>query len=81
LSNWQHAYSVGALAAGYAESGDFANAVKWQEAFLRLCSEGDKKKWGHLLELYKSGKRFQEQRQEFRFGRAVGEMHASAACA
>jgi tetratricopeptide (TPR) repeat protein len=70
FSGWKNAYAVGALAAAYAESGDFVNAVKWQEEFLRLCSEGEKKKWGFLLELYKSGKPFREGRgrQEFRFG-------------
>jgi tetratricopeptide (TPR) repeat protein len=68
MSGWNNAHGVGALAAAYAESGDFVNAVKWQEEFLRLCSEGDKKKWGFLLELYKSGKPFRGQRQEFRFG-------------
>ncbi len=68
MSGWNNAHGVGALAAAYAESGDFVNAVKWQEEFLRLCPEGDKKKWGFLLELYKSGKPFRGQRQEFRFG-------------
>ena len=83
VSGWKNAYGVGALAAAYAESGDFENAVKWQEEFLRLGSENDQKKWGFLLELYKSGKPFRERgsefrepRQEFRFG---GESRYSAA--
>lgn len=68
VSDWKNAYGLCALAAAYAESGDFANAVKWQEAFLRLGSEEDKKKWGFLLDLYKSGKPFRGGRQESRFG-------------
>jgi tetratricopeptide (TPR) repeat protein len=68
VSGWKNAHGVGALAAAYAEIGDFVNAIKWQEEFLRLCSEAEKKKWGFLLELYKSGKPFRGQRQEFRFG-------------
>jgi tetratricopeptide (TPR) repeat protein len=68
MSGWTHAFGILTLAAAYAENGDFANAVKWQEEFLRLCSEENKKKWGFLLDLYKSGKPFRGGRQEFRFG-------------
>jgi tetratricopeptide (TPR) repeat protein len=68
VSGWKNPYGVCALAAAYAETGDFANAIKWQEEFLRLCSEEAKKKWGFLLDLYKSGKPFRGGRQESGFG-------------
>ena len=68
VAGWKNPYGVCALAAAYAENGDFANAVKWQEEFQRLGSEEVKKKWGFLLDLYKSGKPFRGGRQESRFG-------------
>jgi tetratricopeptide (TPR) repeat protein len=71
LSGWKYPNGLVALAAAYAETGDFDNAVKWQEEFLRLCSEGDQKKWGFLLDLYKSGKSFRGGRQETGFGSVV----------
>ncbi len=73
MSGWKYANGIVALAAAYAETGDFENAVKWQEEFLRLGSEADQKKWGFLLDLYKSRKLFRGGRQgggrqEIRFG-------------
>ena len=62
LSSWKNAYGVCTLAAAYAEAGDFENAVKWQEEFLRLCSEVDRKKWSYLLDLYKSGKPYRREK-------------------
>jgi tetratricopeptide (TPR) repeat protein len=68
MSDWKTMHGVGALAAAYAETGDFENAVKWEEEHLRLCPEGDRKKWSFLLDLYKSRKPFRGVREESGFG-------------
>jgi hypothetical protein len=56
------------LAVACAEAGDFENAVKWQEKSLEASSEAEKKKWGYLLDLFKSGKPFPIENQDFRLG-------------
>jgi tetratricopeptide (TPR) repeat protein len=60
LSGGKDALGAVALAAAYAETGDFESAVKWQEESLRLCPEDDKAKWTILLKLYKLRKPYRE---------------------
>lgn len=54
LTNWKHPYILGTLAAAYAETGDFDNAVKYQQQADSLYSEKDKQRWKYLIELYKA---------------------------
>ena len=68
LSGWKDGYCLRMLAIACAEAGDFENAVKWQEKSLELSPESEKKKWGFLLDLYRSGKPFPIENQEFRLG-------------
>ena len=49
-----------ALAAAYAESGDFAKARDWQEKAIELAPENSKQGPRNLLELYKQGKPYHE---------------------
>ncbi|HEX5445143.1 MAG TPA: hypothetical protein VFW87_14995 [Pirellulales bacterium] len=41
LSDWKDAANVEALAAAYAERGDFEEAIKWQTEVVRLYADGD----------------------------------------
>jgi hypothetical protein len=61
LTDWQVAYCLGTLAAAYAESGDFKNAVAWQEKAQKMYSAEDGRRWAFLLDLYRSGKPFREE--------------------
>jgi hypothetical protein len=49
-----------ALAAAHAETGNFQEAVKWQEKALMKCPETYKKEFGGRLDLYRSGKPYRE---------------------
>ena len=60
LSEWKDANDLDTLAAAYAESGDFAKAVEWQEKAHKLYSDEDKKKWGKLLDLYRDKKPYRD---------------------
>jgi tetratricopeptide (TPR) repeat protein len=50
----------GTLAAAYAETGDFMNAVKWQEKAIELGPEKEKQGATERLELYRSNKPYRE---------------------
>jgi serine/threonine protein kinase/tetratricopeptide (TPR) repeat protein len=63
LTEWKNAAFIDTLAAAYAESGDFAQAVKWQSQALELASPDLKKELATRLELYGSGKPFREESQ------------------
>ena len=61
LSEWKDADSLDTLAAAYAEAGDFAQAVKYQERCLEQLDEDvDKDEYTERLKLYHAGKPFHE---------------------
>jgi tetratricopeptide (TPR) repeat protein len=51
-SNWEEARCIESLAAAYAESGDFANAIRWQTRFQEMCEVDDQERCEHCLEKY-----------------------------
>jgi hypothetical protein len=57
LTNWKDGYVLSTLAAAYAEAGDFASAVRWEEQALQRPTSGSKSKTDQdRLALYKAGK-------------------------
>lgn len=61
LTEWKNYTYIGTLAAAYAENGDFDKAVEWQEKASKMYNDEEKKKWGMLLDLYKSGKPYRDE--------------------
>jgi tetratricopeptide (TPR) repeat protein len=60
-SQWRKASHLGTLAAAYAETGDFGEAIQWQERALDLAApEYDKAAAQSRLELYRAGKPYRE---------------------
>jgi beta-lactamase regulating signal transducer with metallopeptidase domain/tetratricopeptide (TPR) repeat protein len=60
---WKKPEHVDALAAAYAENGQFAEAVKWEEKAMELLEKGQtdsRKKMQSRLELYQAGRPFRE---------------------
>lgn len=55
LSNWKVAPPLESLAAACAETGDFAQAIKWQQLALELAPAQKTRELSSRLELYKSG--------------------------
>jgi tetratricopeptide (TPR) repeat protein len=63
LTGWKEADKLGVLAAAYAEKGDFAKAVRWQEkANERYVDPEDRKKGVERLWLYKDKKPYRTAR-------------------
>ena len=60
LSNWTNADCLLILAAAYAETGNFAEAVKWQQKALEISPASAKEMRTSRLELYKSGKPYRD---------------------
>jgi tetratricopeptide (TPR) repeat protein len=58
LTYWQSPENVDTLAAAYAETGDFADAVKWESSFLAMpnLAEKDAADGRNRLNLYKAHK-------------------------
>jgi tetratricopeptide (TPR) repeat protein len=56
LSEWKAGAAIESLAAACAETGSFAEAVKWQEKALELAPPTQKAQLRSRLELYQSGK-------------------------
>ncbi len=63
LSNWRNAIDLYILAAAYAESGNFKEAVKWQKKAIELGfpDKGKEKKAQERLKLYEAGKPFRDE--------------------
>jgi Tfp pilus assembly protein PilF len=62
LSGWKQADPIGTLAAAYAEAGDFATAVQFQEKANRLLAESaDKQKGEELLGLFKEKRPYRDE--------------------
>ena len=62
LSQWKAPFHLDVLAAAYAETGDFKNAVKWQTKAIDLAPKDQKSDYESRLQLYKSGKPFRLKR-------------------
>lgn len=60
LSGWTHADCIDALAAAYAETGDFETATKWQKKAIELAHARRKKDFQKRLELYHAEKPYRE---------------------
>jgi hypothetical protein len=60
LSGWKSWRELGTLAAAYAETGDFSNAMKWQEKAIELANEEQKQGGDEQLDLYRSHKPYRE---------------------
>src|SRR6185312_7334377 len=59
MSGWKEAYHINALAAAYAESGNFAKAVEFQEKANRVDSDATTRKLGQArLKLYRQKKSY-----------------------
>ena len=61
LTEYTTAGYVDTLAAAYAESGRFDDAVRWQEKARNLVSEDHKADYESRLELYRSGRPFRDE--------------------
>ena len=62
LTGYKSAINVAALAAAYSESGEFREAIRWQEKAVDLAVEKEKPEYRHYLELYKQGKPYRDGR-------------------
>jgi len=51
---------VGALVDRYAASGNFAEAVRWQEKAVELAAEHEKADYQSRLDLYRAGRPFRD---------------------
>ena len=60
MTAWKEYRNLGALAAAYAELGDFRKAVGWQHRALDLALPADKKEFQDRLALYQAGKPYRE---------------------
>ena len=62
LTRWKEAYCLETLAAAYAESGDFANAVKWQIKAIELEADPkEKEDYRARLKLFQERSRIARQ--------------------
>ncbi len=61
LAGWQSGDCLETLAAAYAESGDFANAIKWEEKAIEItAAEAGKQEMRSHLALFKDGKPYRD---------------------
>ena len=64
LTNYERAHILSTLAAAYAESGDFKNAVKWSQKAYEMSDESIKEQLKEELECFKNGKPWREVKEE-----------------
>ena len=64
LSQWKDPTQLDALAAAYAEAGDFAAAVTWQEKAAALAPGDQKEDYRSRRELYRGGKPYRQEPKE-----------------
>jgi tetratricopeptide (TPR) repeat protein len=63
LSNWKNANCIGTLAAAYAETGNFAEAIKWQKQCIEgTSSETELNRARNCLRLYREQKPYREKK-------------------
>ena len=60
LTAWKDANQLDTLAAAYAETGDFAKAVEWQEKGMSLAPADQKADYESRLKLYRDHKPFRD---------------------
>ncbi len=60
LTEWKEPLYLDTLAAAYAESADFEQAVKWQSEASKLAAEVDKAEFQSRLELYRQSKPYRQ---------------------
>ncbi len=60
LSDWKNPAYLDTLAAAYAESGKFDDAVKWEQEAIKGLSDKDTVEGQKALSLYKQGKPYHE---------------------
>lgn len=63
LTEYKEAHILSTLAAGYAETGDFANAVKWSKKAVELSTEAVRDQLRKELESYEQEKPWRERQQ------------------
>ena len=57
LAEWKHGHCLDALAAAYAEAGDFQAAVEWEKKAVGMSmSDAEKQERSDRLVLFQSGK-------------------------
>jgi serine/threonine-protein kinase len=60
LTEWKALFPVRALAAAHAETGNFAEAIKWQEKAVDLAPENNRGTLRSTLELFRAGQPLRE---------------------
>ena len=60
VTDYKQPHILSTLAAGYAETGDFATAVEWSKKALELGEESQKEELAKELESYQSSKPWRE---------------------
>lgn len=60
LTHWRNNSYIAALAAAYAQAGQFEKAVSWQAKVRDMASPADRPRMQALLDLYEAGERYPE---------------------